>query len=527
MEQRVQIESAKKIFLGLVVLFGLYALPNHAATSADNAKAFANTPPLVRIDSGMLEGVKKKSSFSFKGIPYAAAPIGQGRWREPVSATPWLGVRPADRIGNACMQNLSLSATSALNPGRISEDCLFLNVWTPTLRPVAKLPVMVWIHGGALVSGSGGVAGYDGEALAQRGVVLVSINYRLGAFGFFSHPAFNAERSSNIKNFGLMDQIAALQWVQKNISAFGGDANNVTIFGQSAGAESVLALYSSPLARGLFQKGIAQSPYGIPSHTAEKARTVSIAVASAVGLDGLRASAAQLRAAPANKFVNLKSPELTLAPGFIIGDRALPVSILDTFQAKKEAALPLIIGSNSDEASVAAEMGVEPAKIIEGLGKSKILVKALYPKVSNSEDLGRQVMRDALFTAFARRISYLHSQRAPTWRYYFSYVQERLRGSQTGVPHSGEIIYMMDTANVCACLTAPFTNTDSLMSQKLADSWVAFARQASPQTKQLPSWPKDSVSNDTLMEFAPNNAVRKKFMQPRVNALILGLKAAD
>lgn len=523
----MQVGSVKKIFISLGVLFCMHALPNYAAAPAVNNKIFENTAPLVRIDSGALEGVKSKSSFSFKGIPYAAAPIGQGRWREPVAATPWLGVRPADRMGNACIQNLALSSAPGLNPGATGEDCLFLNIWTPSLRPASKLPVMVWIHGGGLVSGSSGVAGYDGESLAQRGVVLVSINYRMGALGFFSHPALDAELSSNVQNFGLMDQIAALQWVQKNITAFGGNPNNVTIFGQSAGAESVLALYASPLARGLFHKGIAQSAYGIPGHTAAKARTVSVAVASAVGLAGARASAAQLRAVSANKFASLKGADLSLVPGFIIGDRALPLSILETFQSKRQAALPLIIGSNSDEASVADLFGVSPAKVIEGLGKSKILVKALYPKVSDNEEMGRQVMRDALFTAFARRISYLHSQRAPTWRYYFSYVQERLRNSQAGVPHSGEIIYVMDTANVCECLAAPFTNADTIMSKKLADSWVAFARQGSPQTQQLPSWPKDSANSDVLMEFSEKNMVRKKFMQPRVNALILGLKAAD
>lgn len=520
----MQIVMGRKILRCVVVLFGLQSFSAYAMQ--DDSGAIASTAPVVRLEAGTLKGVQSKSIFSFKGIPFAAAPIGQWRWREPQPVAKWNGVRDASKFGNACIQKPGLSEQNGGFPGNLDEDCLYLNVWTPALQQGGKLPVMVWIHGGGLVFGSGAVPGYGGDSLAKRGAVIVSINYRMGPLGFFSHPALDAERTG-FKNFGLLDQIAALKWVQKNISSFGGDANNVTIFGQSAGAESVLALYSSPLARGLFHKGIAQSPYGIPGHTPEKARKVGEAVASAVGLDGARASATQLRAIPANKFGSLEAPELTLSPGFIIGDDALPASILETFQKKNQAALPLIIGNNSDEATVATAFGVNPEKLIQGLGKSKILVKPLYPKVSNDAELGRQVIRDAIFTAFARRISYLHSQKASTWRYYFSYVQERLRESQPGVPHGGEIPFTMDTGNSCGCLSKPFTGADSLLARRIGDSWVAFARTGNPQTPRLPQWPKDSVSNDRVMEFAGIITARKSFMQPRINALILGLKAAD
>lgn len=523
----MQLEITHRIFVSILILLATH--PSHIQASAINSKSsvVTNKVPRVHVDAGMLEGSQNQSIFSFKGIPYAAAPIGQLRWRAPQPVAAWKGVRAAKKMGNACIQDSKLSTTPALYPGPISEDCLFLNVWTPSLQANSKLPVMVWIHGGGLVFGSSGVAGYHGASMAKRGTVLVSLNYRLGPLGFFSHPALDAESSDNTKNFGLLDQIEALKWVQKNISAFGGDPNNITIFGESAGAESVLALYASPLARGLFHKGIAQSPYGIPGHTLAKARSVGIAIASATGLNGAQASATQLRAIPASELGKLKGAELSLAPGFIIGDRVLPVSILSTFQGKKQATLPLIIGGNSDEASVATEFGVNPAKLIENLGKSKVFVKALYPKVNNDKELGRQVIRDALFTAFARRISYLHSQQAPTWRYYFNYTQEKLRGKQIGVPHGGEIIYVFDTANVCACLNTPFSPSDKRMSKNIADSWAAFARSGSPQIQQLPVWPKDSVANDRLMEFTQVPIIRKNFMQPRVNSLIIGLKAAD
>ncbi|MEO8003053.1 MAG: carboxylesterase/lipase family protein [Arenimonas sp.] len=514
-----------KIIFAVMALAGAQLFCGHAIASAANSP---NTAPMVRIDAGMLEGSQNKTVSSFKGIPFAAAPVGQWRWREPQPVTAWKNVRDAKQFGSSCIQAPGLSVLSdAGDPGALSEDCLYLNIWTPDLKPAAKLPVMVWIHGGALVFGSGSVVGYDGAPLARRGVVMVTINYRMGPLGFFSHPAIDAEKNGNAKNFGLLDQIAALKWVQKNIALFGGNPDNVTIFGESAGAQSVLALYASPMARGLFHKGIAQSSYGLPSHTPAKAREVGIAVASAVGLDGANASAAQLRAIPAEQFGKLPGRELTLAPSFIVGDAAMPISILEAFQKKQQAAVPLIIGSNSNEASVATAFGVDPGQIIAGLGKARILVKPLYPKVSDNAELGNQVMRDAVFTAFARRISYLQSQRAPAWRYYFSYVQQGLRDTQTGVPHAGEIAFTMDTGTDCRCLKVPFAKPDQVLSKKMGDSWVAFARNGNPQIPQFPAWPKDSVKNDTLMEFSDNAIVRKKFMQPRLNALILGLKAAD
>ncbi|HNV83799.1 MAG TPA: carboxylesterase/lipase family protein [Arenimonas sp.] len=514
-----------RFFFSILAMCGLAIFAGNTL-AADSSNGLSSTAAYVQIDDGMLAGSHDKSVFSFKGIPFAAAPVAQWRWREPQPVETWNGIRTAKKFGNACIQTPGLSEKNGGSPGKISEDCLYLNVWTPGLQQGAKLPVMVWIHGGGLVFGSGAVPGYGGDSLAKRGAVIVNINYRMGLLGFFSHPALDAE-NTGVKNFGLLDQIAALKWVQKNISAFGGDPGNVTIFGQSAGAESVLALYSSPLARGLFHKGIAQSPYGIPGHTLEKARNVGVAIASELGLGGIRASAAQLRAVPAEKFAEFQKPELNLSPGFIAGDAALPATILDTFQKKQQAAMPLIIGNNSDEATVATAFGVDPAKVIQGLGKSKIFVKPLYPKVANDKELGRQVMRDAVFTAFARRISYLQSQRAPVWRYYFSYVQERLRGSQPGVGHGGEVPYMLDTGNTCACLPVAFSKSDSNLAQRIGDSWVAFARTGNPQVSGLPQWQKDSVKNDRVLEFSETITLRKSFMQPRINALILGLKAAD
>jgi para-nitrobenzyl esterase len=425
------------------------------------------------------------------------------------------------------MQKPGMPEADGGTAGALSEDCLYLNVWTPRAGGTRKRPVMVWIHGGALVFGSGNVALYDGSRLARRDAVLVTINYRMGALGFFSHPAIDGRDASSAVNYGLYDQIAALRWVRDNIAAFGGDPGNVTIFGESAGAQSVLALYASPLAKGLYHKGIAQSPYGIPGHTRAKAREVSEQVATAVGLRGAQATAAQLRAVPATRFFELGDKGPTLAPGFVIGDAALPRPILETFQHKAQASLPLIIGSNSDEATVATAFGVDPVAVVEKLRAAKFLLKKLYPGVTDDAQLGRETVRDVVFTTFARRIAYLHSQSAPTWRYYFSHLQEGLRGKAPGVGHGGEIPFVMDTGASCACLAVPFTAADRAYARGVGDYWVAFARDGKPVVPGAPVWAQDGVRDARTLEFGATTVLRKDFMKQRLEAFVVILKTLD
>ena len=490
-----------------------------AAMGVCAAKA-QGSAPRVTIAAGAVDGVTAGGVSSFRGLPYAAAPIGALRWRAPEPAASWTGVRRATEFGKACPQDRSVSIDQAGDPGPTSEDCLTLNVWTPRADTAAKLPVMVWIHGGAFVIGAGSQSLFDGAALARRGVVVVTFNYRLGTLGFFSHPALDRARANGPVNFGLLDQIAALKWVHANIAAFGGDARNVTIFGESAGAESVLALFASPPAHGLFQRGIAQSPYGLPSHSRQKAQAVGVAVASAVGLGGAGASLAELRAVPADRFVGLKGTGTSLAPSLVVGDAALPESILSTFQRGGEAALPLVIGNNSDEASVAVAFGIDPAALIKKLGAARIVVKPLYPEVKDESQLGREVVRDVVFTAFVRRIAYLHSARAPTWRYYFSRVPTNQRTTMTGVPHGGEIAAVFGVDDACGCLAAKVSDDDQAFSKRVGDLWTAFARGAIPESPDAPPWPRDSRSAARTMEFGDGLTVRDDFMKGRLNAFI-------
>ncbi len=484
--------------------------------------AVAHAGPTVATASGRVEGVEADGVAVFKGLPYAAAPVAALRWRAPQPAPAWQGTRDATRFGPACTQKRGPSLEGGGEVGETSEDCLFVNVWTPRAEAAAALPVMVWIHGGAFVIGSGSLPINDGAALARRGVVVVSFNYRLGPLGFVVHPALEREAATQpaTANFGVQDQIAALRWVQRNIAAFGGDPKRVTIFGESAGAQSVLALMASPPARGLFQHAIAQSPYGLPSHTRDKARATGNKLAVALGLPGARASAAQLRAVPAERFATLEDPKLTLAPSPVIGDAVLPRSLVATFRAGLQAKVPLVIGSNSNDASVATAFGIRGDAVIRQLGAGKLFVQPHYPDVKDDAELGRQVVRDAVFGAFARRMAVLNVPHAPTWRYYFSRRAEGLASTQPGVPHGGEIAVVFGTGDSCNCTAAPWTEADRAASRRVAERWVAFATTGRPDAMDGPRWPTDGRVRGTVLEFGEAQRVQDEFMRDRLNVFI-------
>jgi para-nitrobenzyl esterase len=492
--------------------------------------------------NGALEGTRSEGVDVYRGIPFAAPPVGNLRWREPQPPASWTGVRSAAAFGNACIQKLGLSLEGGGDPGPLSEDCLYLNVWTPSSNSKTvggpKRPVMVWLHGGALIFGAGSLKLYDGAALAEQGVVVVTVNYRLGPLGYFVHPALERAAPGGPANFGLLDQIAALRWVQRNIEAFGGDPQQVTLFGQSAGAQSVLALMSSPLSSsrsgGLFQRAIAQSPYGIPSHSRTEARETGVRVTQALGLRGERANLAVMRALPADRFARLDGADLSLAPGVIIGDAALPKPILATFQAQQQAKVPLIIGSNSDETSVAVVMGIDPAALMKKLGAANILIRPMYPELAgngngtgNDAELGRQVVRDVAFSAFSRRLAVLHSQTTPTWRYYFSHVAQQSVNVKPGAAHGDEVTSVFGTGDLCTCLPTPLTEADRAVGRQMAARWVAFAKTGNPNvaitvagTAASPNWPNDSRYRPVVLEFGDQQTVQPNFMNARLNRFI-------
>ena len=477
--------------------------------------------PMAVTASGPVQGLEANGINIFHGIPFAAPPIGALRWREPQPTEKWTTVRQATATGPSCMQTRGVSLENGGDPGRLDEDCLYLNVFSPRLERSARLPVMVWIHGGALVFGGGGLPIYDGTALARREVVVVTINYRLGAFGFFAHPGLDRVTPGGPVNFGLLDQIATLRWVRSNIEAFGGDPARVTIAGQSAGAQSVLALMASPLTAGLFSGAIAQSPYGIPSHSRSKAKETGIALAVAVGLPGAQASAASLRIISADSLVE-RGQKISLAPSFIVGDEAIPMPFLEAFQKGREHPVPLIIGNNSADASVVESFGVDPAVLVQKMGKARIFVRSLYPGVSDQSQLGREVARDALFTAFGRRIAYLHSTKAPTWRYYFSHVGPN---TSTGVVQGGEVPFVLGTLEGCQCLGRPVTPLDRKVERRTGDRWAAFVLIHRPAGEV--EWPIDDRQRGQVLEIGDEDTARPGFMAPRLNAFIAALNFAE
>ncbi len=515
--------AAMNVAMRLRRLLALLCLLATAATTAATT-AQASEQATVQTASGQLQGSLADGLAVYRGIPYARPPVGPLRWQAPQPLPAWPGLRQAVANGASCMQKPGPSLEGGGDPGPLSEDCLFLNVWVPA--GPGPHPVLVWLHGGALVLGAGGLDIYDGSALARQGLVVVTVNYRLGALGYFNHPALEARAPGGAMNFGLLDQIAALRWVQRHIAAFGGDPRQVTVAGQSAGAQSVLALTASPLAKGLFQRAIAQSPYGIPSHSRAQARAVGLKLATAVGLPGASASLAQLRRVPAQRLVGQDGPGLSLAPSLIVGDAAMPQALLPAFQAGRQAAVPLLIGSNSDEASVALAFGLQPAALVKQLGAARILVGPLYPGVTDDAELGRQVVRDVAFTAFARRIAVLQSRRAPVWRYHFDRLPEAARATQPGVAHGGEVPAVFGTGDLCQCLAVPLSDADRQAWQGLSRRWVAFARGGPPDTPAGPAWPADSRWQPVVLRFGEAEVVEPGFMRQRLDTLVAGLALA-
>lgn len=510
----------------VMVLGGLYTAKRSPGADAPRSRvntqsSLALMPLTVTTQQGQLAGSIDGEAIAFKGIPYAAAPIGDLRWREPQPTSAWKGVRRATTFGKSCIQpTFDASMDGSNSVGSQSEDCLSLNVWKPRANPATKRPVMVWIHGGAFVIGSSNLPAWSGAPLASKGAVVVNLNYRLGQLGFFAHPALEKEKPGGPVNFGLLDQIAALQWVKQNIAAFGGDPNNVTIFGESAGGQSVLALMASPLAKGLFQKGIAQSTYGSPEISRANAVEIGSKIASAVGLSSAASTPVELRSVPAEKFGQLKSVGLSTSPVAISGDPVLPKPILSAFENGEEARVPLIIGSNSNEASVATAFGMDPAALVQRLGALRGAVEILYPEVKDDKTLGLQLIRDAVFTAPGRQLAALHARYAPTWRYYFSYVPNGLRSQWVdGVPHGGEIAFVMNTVDLDQAIAGKLTNSDRAMAKRISNYWFEFARTSTPKPANSPIWPTYSLMDDKTLEFGERIAVTPNFMKTRLNVL--------
>ena len=459
----------------------------------------------VETSAGALQGVRSGELMVFKGIPYAAPPTGPLRWRPPQPLGSWSGVRVADRFGARCEQTDG-SSTIADAALPISEDCLTLNVWAPAQHG-RSLPVMVWFHGGAFVWGAGSAPAYDGSAFARNGVVLVTLNYRLGRFGFFAHPALTAEHPGETKgNYGLMDMIAALKWVRKNIAAFGGDPDQVTIFGESAGGVAVNDLMISPVAQGLFARAIVESGGGreiaLPLHAdgaAPSAEHVGEAFARKVGLTN--PTAAQLRALTPEQILKAGDPDMVKGgEGSTIADgEILPMAPSEGFARGLEARVPYVVGSNSLELPVPKPLLDATLARLPGITQLQLQeIAGAYPSQDAYET---RAATDILFTEPAARLAALHAAHGqPTWLYRFSAVPLAGRAVLKGAFHTSEIYYVFET--LPSYPKVPTDADDARLAAVVNGYWVRFARTGDPNDPGAPDWAMWQRSKDELMDFS-------------------------
>ncbi|MBU1271582.1 MAG: carboxylesterase family protein [Alphaproteobacteria bacterium] len=471
------------------------------ASIAAGSPATAQTRPVVTAPAGAVRGMTEADIASFKGIPYASPPVGAMRWRPPSPAPAWSGVRDASRYGSACIQPTPrVQSIYSADLGPTSEDCLTLNIWTPST--MGKAPVMVWIHGGALVTGSSKEALYDGARLAREGVVVVSINYRLGVLGWLAHPELSAESPASISgNYGLMDQIAALEWVKRNIASFGGDPDNVAIAGESAGGLSVLYLMASPLSRGLFDRAIAQSAYMIstpelkqPRHGAPAAEAAGAALARTLQAPSLRA----LRGMDAQDITD-RAALGGFATFGVVDGMILPRQIVDVFDRNEQAKVPVLAGFNSGE--IRSLRMLAPAvpgaatdyerTIRDRYGDLAEEFLRLYPS-SDMEESILAASRDALYGWTSERL--VRSQTAagqPSFLYLFDHGYPAADAAGLRAFHASELPYMFGALERTPPRwpTIPYTSEESRLSDAMVSYWASFVRGQAPHADGAPAWP--------------------------------------
>jgi para-nitrobenzyl esterase len=460
----------------------------------------------IRVERGLISGTQgtDASIQVFKGIPFAAAPVGPRRWMPPQAVIPWSGVRRTDTFSPMCMQPQRPPQGSNLHDGTpeaISEDCLYLNVWTPvtgTLAASTKRPVLVWIYGGLFRVGSAATGLFHGEALARKGVVFVSLNYRVGPFGYLAHPDLARESGHGASgNYALLDQIAALKWVRANIAAFGGDPDRVTVVGQSAGSMSISALMASPVAKGLFQRAIGESgaqfgPNDLRSRSeAEQAGT---AFAAAMGARSI----ADLRATTAEQILN----GAWQAHGTVVDGWVLPEAIYTTFANGQQNDVPLLTGWTANDTGRATSLNasdfIRQTHDTRG-GDADALLK-IYPASSDQEARQSQVavVTDRMFGwnawTWARMQS--HTGKSASYLYYFTHIPPHPDAANQGAFHGADIYYALGNLGYKPWAWTP---PDRALANTMMSYWINFATMGDPNGAGLPAWPAYSEKADTVM----------------------------
>lgn len=488
-----------------VVTFLLIACISLGACARQSPESEVKGPEsVVTIDTGQLKGVRHGDVTAFKGIPFAATTAGENRWRPPRPVAAWDGVRSAENYGPFCPQFRSELLWFEL--GEMSEDCLTLNVWTPDHEKGAKLPVMVWIHGGGYVQGSGNVARLNSPDLAREGVILVTLNYRLTLFGFFAHPAMTEQQAGEpLGNYGLLDLIAGLEWVQQNIGQFGGDPDNVTIFGESAGGALVNYLMVIPSARDLFNKAISQSAsvglapdakirnrsgFQVPGEKAGKS------FAKRAGFKDSDDPIRDLRALSMDEIIGLLTPRDRFTP--VVEGELIPNLVGVQFAAGEQNDVPYLTGGVSWEADLGRKIGgpFSPDVMVRIVPDE---VKArLYPGLTGAT-LADAVFGDLIIHSQSRYLGdMMENVSSPTYQYYFTYLADERRATDPGVAHADEIAFVMQTLD--SELAAP-TARDREISKLVSSYWVKFAKNSNPNGPGLPEWPEYHADKPFVLEI--------------------------
>jgi para-nitrobenzyl esterase len=484
------------------------------STGQPSVSTRGQNDPVVQTGFGKISGYSSNGISTFKGIPFASPPIGTLRWKAPQSPTPWNGVRPCKTFGPSPMQNapapFSMWSEEFLIPKEpISKDCLYLNVWSGAKSLGEKRPVLVWIYGGGFNSGGSAVPIYDGEALARKGIVFVSINYRVGIFGFFAHPELSSETGTGTSgNYGLLDQIAALQWVKNNIINFGGDPSNVTIAGQSAGSMSVNCLVASPLAKGLFRKAIAESGASVVG-----GRNASLKLAEE---DGLKVQQ-KLGAASVSDMRNLPAESLQKTAqgvrGVIIDGYVLPDTIAKIVAWEKQNRVALLTGWNQDEGIQFGppKNAVDFRKqIAQQYGGDTSIFFTHYPAATDAEAAASQVRlsNDAVFGVQNYTWANIESSQGKNVYVYRFTRKVPATGDYVkyGAFHTGEVPYAYDNLKF---VNRPWEPVDRELAKVMSGYWVNFIKTGNPNGKGLPTWPLYTTKDKMIMELGAKQQARK------------------
>jgi para-nitrobenzyl esterase len=472
--------------------------------------AFAQAPAPVKVEGGLVQGTAEDGLTVYRGIPFAAPPVGDLRWRAPQPAARWEGTRDAAKFAPSCVQGMR--NPNASGPA-MSEDCLYVNVWTPAKSARERIPVLVWIYGGGFNAGATSEPNYSGEKLARKGVVLVSIAYRVGLLGFFAHPELTAENPKHASgNYGLLDMIAGLQWVQKNIAAFGGDPRHVTIFGESAGGIAVSMLSASPLAKGLFHGAISQSggSFGPPRPTTfpgENLKRLPDAerAGEAYAKNGSVTSLAELRKIPFDKLPAAARGQGMAWP--IIDGLVIPDDQYKLYEARRYNDTPILVGYNSDEGASFSppktpEDYIAAVKTRYG-SHADSLLKAYPTEATTVPKTARDLTRDAAFGWHTWIWARLQAKtgKGKVFYYYFDQHPDYPAGSPRagyGTPHGADVAYVFQHLNPA---NPQITKQDEAMSEAMATYWTNFAKRFDPNGEGVPAWPAFSDAKPVVMHL--------------------------